>query len=101
MEDRLEFVRWFQLQSENFKQKVWPSYSPDLNTLNYFFWSYAMMQVQWRKLATFNELKETIKSVGHMILEKIVREAVENMCKRCQACEAASSGHLEAFLKQF
>ena len=48
-----------------------------------------------------DELKETVKGVAHMILEEIVWEAVANMRKRCLACEAASGGHLEAFLKQF
>ena len=48
-----------------------------------------------------NELKETVNGVVHVILEEMIREAVENMRKRCQACEAASGGHLEAFLKQF
>ena len=48
-----------------------------------------------------DELKETVKGVVHMILEEMVREAETNMGKRCQACEAASSGHFKAFLKQF
>ena len=101
MEDQLEFVCWFQLQPENVEKTVWPPYSLDINALNYFFWLYTMMQVQWRKLAMIDELKETVKGVMHIILEEMVREAETNMGKRCQACEAASGGHFKAFLKQF
>ena len=42
MEDQLELVSGFQLQQENLKHKVLPPYIPDLNTLDYIFWSYAM-----------------------------------------------------------
>ena len=93
MVDRLEFVRWFQLQSENFEQEVWPPYSSDLNTL-------VICHDAGPSKEPY-EIKETFKGVAHMILEQMIREAVENVRKRCQACKAASGGHLEAFLKQF
>ena len=56
---------------------IWPPYSLDLNVLDYFFWTYAMMQVRRRKLATIDELKETVEDVARMIPEEMVWEAVE------------------------
>jgi hypothetical protein len=75
-----------------------PPYSPDLN---YFFWAYTMMQVRRRKPGTIDKLKETVEDVRRTIPEEMVQEAVANIRKRCQACEAASCGYFKAFLKQF
>ena len=80
---------------------IWPPYSPDLNVLDYFFWSYAMMHVRRRKPTTIDELKETVEDVARTIPEEMIREAVANIRKRCRACEAASGDHFESFLKQF
>ena len=45
----------------------WPPYSPDLNPLDYFFWSYAMIRVRRRKPATIEELKETVEDVARTV----------------------------------
>ncbi len=63
-------------------ENIWLPYSPDLNILDYFFWLYAMMQVQMRKPTTIEELKKTIVHVAHTIPE-MVRDAVANIRKRC------------------
>lgn len=78
----------------------WPPYSPDLNVLDYFFWSYAMIQVRRRKPATIDELKETVEDIARTVPEQMIRDAVGNIRKRCDACELAEGGHFESFLKQ-
>ena len=80
---------------------VWPPYSPDLNVLDYFFWSYAMIHVRRRKPATIEELKETVEDVAATIPEEMIRDAVANVRKRCRACIEADGDHFESFLKQF
>ena len=77
----------FGVASTAAKVKVkWPPYSPDLNPLVYFFWSYAMVHVRRRKPATINELKESVKDVARTVLEHTIQDVVANIRKRCKAC---------------
>ena len=78
----------------------WPPYSPDLNVLDYFFWSYAMMHVRRRKPATIEQLKAVVEDVARTVPVDMIRAAVGNVRKRCQACIQADGDHFEAFLKQ-
>ena len=72
----------------------WPPYSPDLNPLNYFIWSYAMNHVRRREPTTIDELKETVEDVAHTVPEQMIRDAVANIRKRCKACVlVARIGH--------
>ena len=78
----------------------WPLYSPDLNPLDYFFWSFAMIHVRRQKPATLDELKTIVEDVAATVQEDMIRAAVGNIRKRCQACEEAKGGHFESFLKK-
>jgi hypothetical protein len=79
----------------------WPPYSPCLNVLDYFFWSFAMMHVRRRKPATIEELKAVVEDVARTVPADMIRAAVGNIRKRCQACVEADGRHFESFLKQF
>ena len=70
-----------------------PPYSPDLNPLDYFFWSYAMIHVRRQKSATNDELKETVKDIARTVPEQMIQDAVGNFRKRCYACEQADGNH--------
>ena len=74
----------------------WP---PDLNVLDHFFWSFAMAQVRRVKPSDIDELKATVEEVARSIPVEMVRDAARNLRKRCRACEDASGGHFESFLK--
>ena len=76
-----------------------PPYFPDLNVLDYFFWSFAMAQVRRVKPSDIDELKATVEEVARSIPVEMVSDAVWNLRKRCGACEDASGGHFESFLK--
>ena len=78
---------------------AWPPYSPDLNPLDYFVWGYAMAQVRRIKPKTIVELKATVEDAVASIPEEMIRAAVANLAKRCEACLLASGGHFEHFLK--
>ena len=101
-EDVLNFLRL------KFKDRVisrrseieWPPYSPDLNVLDYFFWSFAMIHVRRRKPTTIEELKAVVEDVARTVPVDMIRAAVANVRKRCQACIQAEGGHFEAILKQ-
>ena len=78
----------------------WPPYSPDLNPLDYFFWSFALIQVRRQKPATIAELRAIVEDVAATAPEEMIRDAVENIKKRCEACQMAEGGHFESFLKK-
>ena len=101
-EDVLNFLRL------KFKDRVisrrseieWPPYSPDLNVLDYFFWSFAMIHVRRRKPTTIEELKAVVEDVARTVPVDMIRAAVANVRKRCRACIQAEGNHFEAILKQ-
>ena len=59
----------------------WPLYSPDLNPLDYFFWSFAMIHVRRQKPATLDELKTIVEDVAATVQEDMIRAAVGNIRK--------------------
>ena len=94
--------------SQKFNQRIisrrspidWPAYSPDLNPLDYHFWSYAMMHVRRVKPATIDELRTVVEDVVKTIPESMVRKTVANIRKRCRACLMAEGNNFKAFLKK-
>ena len=78
---------------------IWPRYSPDLNVLDYLFWSFVMQQVRRVKPTTIDELKATVEEVAASVPVDLIRKAVANVRKRCSACILAGGDHFESFLK--
>ena len=46
-----------------------------------------------------DELKETVKDVVRTVPERMIRDVVANICKRCKACVLADDDHFESFFK--
>ena len=65
---------------------------------DYFFWSLAMMQVRRSKPSSIDELKAVVEDMARSVPQEMIRDAVENVRKRCQACVEALEGHFESFL---
>ena len=78
----------------------WPPYSPDLNPLDYFFWSLAMIQVRCQKTSTIAELTAIVEDVAATAPKEMIHDAVGNIRKRCQACQMAEGSQYEPFLKK-
>ena len=80
---------------------IWPPYSPDLNVLDYFFWSFVMMQVRRSKPSTIDKLNAVVEDVARSVPQEMIRDAVANVRKRCQACVDAFGfgGHFVSFLR--
>ena len=58
-----------------------------------------MIHVRQRKPATIDELKETVGDVARTVPEQMIRDAVANIRKRCEACVLADSNHFESFFE--
>ena len=58
-----------------------------------------MIHVRWRKPTTIDELKETVKDVVRTVPERMIRDVVANICKRCKACVLPDGDCFKYFLK--
>ena len=59
-----------------------------------------MIHLLKRKPATIKKLKVVVKDVARTIPVDLIRAALTNVQKRCQACIQAEGDHFDAFLKQ-
>ena len=78
----------------------WPPYSPDSNPLDYFFWSLAMIQVGCHNTSTIAELTAIVEDVATTAPKEMIRDAVGNIRKCCQAYQMVEGGHFEPFFKK-
>ena len=58
---------------------VWPLYLLNLNVLDYFCGSYAMIHVRQRKSATIKGSKAVVEDVARTVPDNIIRTAVANV----------------------
>lgn len=75
----------------------WPANSPDLNPLDYFFWSYLKTKVfsDNTKPKDFDELKQRITAVIAEITPAQLDSSIKNVVKRLEACVQNDGGHFE------
>ena len=78
----------------------WPPYSPNLNPLNCFFFSFSMIHIHYQKPVTLDELKAVVDDIALTVPEQVIWDAVANIRKCCWACKVANGGHFEASLKK-
>ena len=78
----------------------WPPYSPDLNPLDYFLWSFTMIHVSRQKTSTIAELTAIVEDVATTVPKEMIQDAVGNIRKGCQECQMAEGGRYEPFLKK-
>ena len=73
----------------------WPSHSPDLNPLDYSFWSQAMSKVWKAKCETIEELVSVVEEFFSNCDEDLVRKTVSNILKRAKLCVQEKGGHFD------
>lgn len=79
----------------------WPAHSPDLNPLDYWFWSMVKRFVNGHEYETLEELKCIICLVCSHITPEDVRNAISDLPVRLSALAHAKGRHFEYTFKKF
>ena len=66
----------------------WPSYSPDLSPLDYYFWGFANAEVWRQQPATLEQLKRIVEEVAASLSGDVLRAVMAYFRKRCEVCLA-------------
>ena len=77
----------------------WPAHSPDMSSLDYWFWSALQSVVYMKRPKNLQELKEVVNNAASQIEEQEIRRSIENFSIRTQKCYQNKGGHFEAELK--
>ena len=77
----------------------WPPYSPDLNPLDFSFWSQAMSHVVRCQPTTLQELKEVVEDFASNFDPVMARSMARHTRKRAQLCVDQAGGHFEHLVK--
>ena len=78
----------------------WPSKSPDLSCLDYWFWGVAMQEVRKSKPSTLAELKTTVESFAESLDQEEVVKSARHLRQRARACRHVGGATFEARLKR-
>ena len=72
---------------------AWPSYSPDLNPLDFALWGHIKQQLFSHQLSTVDELKEAIKEEMQALPASFFKNSVYSIINRCVLCLEADGGN--------
>ena len=78
----------------------WPSKSPDLSCLDYWFWGVAMQEVRKSKPSTLAELKTTVESFAESLNQEEVVKSARHLRQRARACRHVGGATFEGSLKR-
>ena len=73
----------------------WPSYSPDLNPLDYSIWGILEAKVCSKSYNNIESLKQAIKEEWDKIRQEFVRTSIEKFPQKLDACIRANGAHFE------
>ena len=73
----------------------WPAHSPDLNPLDFSFWSQAQSEVYEHHPTTIEEIVAIVEGFFGNLNEEKVKKTVANVLKRAQLCVEEKGGHFE------
>lgn len=79
----------------------WPPYSPDLNPLDYFFWSAVRVVLYQNRPKTKPELKQALKEVIPRINLNHVKDAIDDFRHRIECLRENKGEHFEYAFKAF
>lgn len=79
----------------------WPPYSPDLNPLDYWFWSHLKKAVGFNDPKTVSEVKTLATGICQDTTELEIRNAIDDFLVRIDCMEFYQGQHFEAQLKAF
>ena len=77
----------------------WPAHSPDLNPLDFHFWSEAQAEVYRKKPEDIESLIECVKTFAASYCSMTIRKVSTNVLKRAQLCVREQGGHFQHLLK--
>ena len=80
--------------------RPWPSKSPDLNSLDYWFWSASMAEVRRVQPQSLDELKLCVENYAKSLSKNQINKSVAHIFKRAQCCIAKQGGSFESLLKK-
>ena len=73
----------------------WLPYSPDLNPLDFIFWSYLKDKVYKNNPKTLSELKNAIIVEINHIDVQVLQCVIQNFCKRLELCQESDGSHFK------
>jgi inhibitor of nuclear factor kappa-B kinase subunit alpha len=76
---------------------AWPSCSPDLNPLDFWFWGYCMQQIRKKQPENMQELCTIVEETCHNTPPEIIRRSV-NIGRRVQLCLQCNGGQFQHLL---
>ncbi len=62
-----------------YDKSPWPSRSPDLNVLDYFYWGHASQEVIHQNPQSIEEVQNIVENVVAALEEDVIRFAVSNV----------------------
>ena len=77
----------------------WLPYSPDLNPLDFSFWSQAMAHVVRCEPSTLQELKEVVEDFAINFDPEKAKSMARHTRRRAQLCVQQAGGHFEHLVK--
>ena len=78
----------------------WPSKSPDLSCLDYWFWGVAMQEIRRSKPSTLTELKRVVESFAESLDQEEVVKSARHLRQRAKACKHVGGATFEGSLKR-
>lgn len=78
--------------------RIWPAHSPDINPLDFHFWSAAQRQVYQQKPQNIEELVQCVRDFAASYDQRIIKKVAANVLKRVRLCLQAGGGHFQHLL---
>ena len=78
----------------------WPPYSPDLNPLDFSFWSQAMAHVTRVEPTNIRDLKMCVEDFAINFEEEKARSMARHTRYRAELCVSVGGGHFEQLVKK-
>ena len=84
-----------------FTDHPWPSRSPDLSPLDFWFWSVCLEELRRCPPRSLEELQDTVTIFADTLSREEVTKSARNILIRARACKEAAGGVFEYKLKKF
>ena len=84
----------------NLTEIPWPSNSPDLNPLDFFFWGHSMNHVFQAKPSTMDDLKKVVDEFGESMDPNLVRKVCSSARGRFKKMKQVKGGHFVHLYKK-
>jgi len=78
--------------------RIWPAHSPDINPLDFHFWSAAQREVYRQKPQNIEELVQCVQDFATACDQRTIKKVAANVLKRARLCLQAGGGHFQHLL---